>query len=212
MFIGPWEGGGPWNSRGIEGVHRFLQRVWNVVSDTTETGSGKREAGRGPEADSRELAHWTHKTIKKVTDDLEGFHFNTAIAALMEYVNYLTRVKSTQAGSRAWREAIRSLILLLAPMTPHIAEELWESMGEPYSVHHQQWPSYDASLARAELATLVLQVDGKVRDRVQVPAGLTDAEAKSLALSNEKVRKFMDGRQVADVVVVPGRLVNVVTK
>src|SRR5207249_9224526 len=84
MFIGPWEGGGPWNSRGIEGVHRFLQRVWNVVSDTTETGSGKREAGRGPEADSRELAHWTHKTIKKVTDDLEGFHFNTAIAALME--------------------------------------------------------------------------------------------------------------------------------
>jgi len=158
------------------------------------------------------LEHWTHKTIKKVTDDLEGFHFNTAIAALMEYVNYLTRVKSAQAGSRAWQEARRSLILLLAPMTPHIAEELWESMGEPYSVHHQQWPSYDATLARAELVTLVLQVDGKVRDRVQVPAGLTDADAKSLAMSNEKVRKFMDGRQVADVVVVPGRLVNVVTK
>ena len=232
MFIGPWEGGGPWNSRGIEGVHRFLQRVWNVVHETNgnpharSAGSG-RSAGTGERGnadpqpasrggsrsrDNRELAHWTHKTIKKVTDDLEGFHFNTAIAALMEYVNYLTRVKSTQAGSRAWQEARRSLILLLAPMTPHIAEELWESMGEPYSVHHQQWPSYDATLARAELATLVLQVDGKVRDRVQVPAGLTDADAKSLALSNEKVRKFMDGRQVADVVVVPGRLVNVVTK
>jgi len=104
------------------------------------------------------------------------------------------------------------VVLLLAPMTPHIAEELWASMGESYSIHQQGWPSYDATLARAELVTLVLQVDGKVRDRIQVPSGLTDAKAKEMALDNEKVRRFMDGRQVADIVVVPGRLVNVVTK
>ena len=223
MFIGPWEGGGPWNSRGIEGVHRFLQRVWNLVHDTTET--GKRGNGetrthkaRGPQPETRqsndghELQHWTHKTIKKVTEDLEGFHFNTAIAALMEFVNYMYKMRDEQAGTTAWREAIRSLVLLLAPMTPHIAEELWASMGESYSIHQQRWPSYNATLARAELVTLVLQVDGKVRDRIQVPSGLTDAKAKEMALDNEKVRRFMDGRQVADIVVVPGRLVNVVTK
>ncbi|TMJ06485.1 MAG: leucine--tRNA ligase [Bacillati bacterium ANGP1] len=223
MFIGPWEGGGPWNSRGIEGVHRFLQRVWNLVHDTTETGKRgngetRKHKARGPQPETRqsndghELQHWTHKTIKKVTEDLEGFHFNTAIAALMEFVNYMYKVKDEQAGATPWREAVRSLVLLLAPMTPHIAEELWASMGESYSVHQQGWPSYDATLARAELVTLVLQVDGKVRDRIQVPSGLTDAKAKEMALDNEKVRRFMDGRQVADIVVVPGRLVNVVTK
>jgi len=229
MFIGPWEGGGPWNSRGIEGAHRFLQRVWNLV---LETGPGRRAPGPArnpgvapspsrmktpvgawsPDSGSRELAHWTHKTIKKVTEDLEGFHFNTAIAALMEFVNYLYRVKEEQVEMPAWQEAIRSLVLVLAPMTPHLTEELWAQMGESYSIHLQRWPSYDATLARAELVTLVLQVDGKVRDRVQVQADLTDAQARELALRNEKVRKFMDGRQLADVVVVPGRLVNVVTK
>ena len=147
-----------------------------------------------------------------MTEDLEGFHFNTAIAALMEFVNYMYKVRDEQAGATPWREAVRSLVLLLAPMTPHIAEELWASMGESYSIHQQGWPSYDATLARAELVTLVLQVDGKVRDRIQVPSGLTDAKAKEMALDNEKVRRFMDGRQVADIVVVPGRLVNVVTK
>ncbi len=234
MFIGPWEGGGPWNSRGIEGVHRFLHRAWNLVLETTGN-AGTRERGnadpraveaRGPRpearqsSDARELRHWTHRTIKKVTDDLEGFHFNTAIAALMEFVNYLYKVKDERDGTpalrqgsgQAWAEAIRSLVLMLAPMMPHVAEELWERMGQPYSIHTQRWPSYDEALAHADVVTLVLQVDGKVRDRIQVAADLTEAQARELALRNEKVRKFMDGRQVADVVVVPGRLVNVVTR
>lgn len=219
MFIGPWDGGGPWNSRGIEGVSRFLQRVWNLVHETNgnavtrQRGNAKQKAdARGPKPEARELAHWTHKTIKKVTDDLQGFHFNTAVSALMEYVNFLYRIEDEHAGTSQWREAMRTLVLLLAPMTPHIAEELWERMGEPYSVHQQRWPSYDDRLAQAEMVTLVFQVNGKVRDRVQVAAGLADTEAKALALANEKVRKFMDGKQIADVVVVPGRLVNVVTK
>ncbi len=229
MFIGPWDGGGPWNSRGIEGISRFLQRVWNLVTETAgNEGTGELgNAGAKPVSsrvarsrvpaiphsqDSRELQHWTHKTIKKVTEDLEGFHFNTAISALMEFVNYLYKEREKRASDPEWRAAIRSLVLMLAPMTPHVAEELWERMGEPYSVHDQRWPVFDGALARAELVTLVLQVDGKVRDRIQVPSDLTEIQARELALRNEKVRKFMNGRQVADVVVVPGRLVNVVTK
>jgi len=207
MFIGPWEGGGPWNSRGIEGAQRFLQRVWALVAEAPRAG-----AAEGRAAEPRELRHWTHKTIKKVTEDLEGFHFNTAIAAMMEFVNYLGKARRALAGTPAWREAVRTLVLLLAPIAPHLSEELWARLGEPYSVHQQRWPHYDAALARAELVTLVLQVDGKVRDRIQVPAGLSEAEARALALANEKVRRFMDGRAATDVVVVPGRLVNVVTR
>jgi len=222
MFIGPWEGGGPWNSRGIEGAQRFLQRVVSVTGYgeaepvTRRAGRGAGSPGATSPADvaaaTRDLRHWTHRTIKKVTEDMQGFHFNTAISAMMEFVNELVRVRETMAGTPAWREAIRTLVLLLAPVAPHLSEELWAHLGEPYSVHQQAWPVFDESLARAELVTLVLQVNGKVRDRIQVPADLTEAEARALALRSEKVRKFMDGKDAASVVVVPGRLVNVVTR
>ena len=211
MFIGPWEGGGPWNSRGIEGAQRFLKRVWSIVLDSK--GSGIRDQGSaGGGNGTRELRHWTHKTIRKVTEDFAGFQFNTAIAAMMEFVNYLHRVRESAAGTAAWDEALRVLILLLAPAAPHISEELWERRGEAYSVHGQSWPAHDDALARAEMITLVLQVDGKVRDRIQASAEISEAEARELALRNEKVKRFMNGRSVADVVVVPGRLVNVVTR
>jgi leucyl-tRNA synthetase len=120
-------------------------------------------------------------------------------------------VRDAVGGTDAWDEAVRTLILLLAPIAPHISEELWERRGGPYSVHQQRWPAYDETLARAEMITLVLQVDGKVRDRIHVSADLSEAEARELALRNERVKKFMDGRPAADIVVVPGRLVNVVT-
>jgi len=216
MFIGPWEGGGPWNSRGIEGAQRFLQRVWNLVTESagsrTPRGDGQRRDGARTQADDRDLQHWTHKTIKKVTEDLEGFHFNTGIAAMMEFVNYLQKVRDTMQETPAWKQAVRTIVLLVAPIAPHISEELWAQMGEAYSVHQQPWPKYDASLARAELVTLVLQVNGKVRDRIQVAADLSEDEARELALRNERVRRFMDGKAAADVVVVPGRVVNVVTR
>ncbi len=230
MFIGPWDGSGPWNSRGIEGVHRFLQRVWTLVLETgvaaaaanatpAKHGTGRKPIARSgdgataePRQESRDLVHWTHKTVRKVTEDLEGFHFNTAIATLMEFVNYLQKARESWAGTSAWREALKTLVLLMAPMTPHIAEELWERLGEPYSIHRQRWPAYKEDLARAAMITLVLQVNGRVRDRVQVSADLTERETRELALSNDKVRKFIDGKRVEDVIVVPGRLVNVVVK
>lgn len=224
MFIGPWEGGGPWNSRGIEGVARFLQRVWALVvesrSPATESPAGTKARaiptpGNGASTDGgsvrRELLHWTHKTIRKVTEDIGGFHFNTAIAALMEFVNYLHKTRVQTEGTPAWRDALKSVVLLIAPMTPHTAEELWERLGESYSVHRQRWPQFDPTLAQAELTTLIVQVDGKVRDRVEVPAGISEREVRDLALHNAKVVKFINGKSVRDVIVVPGRLVNVVT-
>ncbi|MGH2348845.1 MAG: leucine--tRNA ligase [bacterium] len=218
MFIGPWDGGGPWNSRGIEGASRFLNRVWTVVTDsagnagTGERGNAHTSRSRDPAIPrSREFEHWKHKTIKKVTEDVAGFHFNTAIAALMEYVNYLYKARDGYAGSAKWTGAMEALVLMLAPLTPHLAEELWERMGGSYSVHDQRWPAYDDSAATAATATLVLQVDGKVRDRVQVSVDVSGEDARTLALENAKVKQFVGGRAIADVIVVPGRLVNVVT-
>ncbi len=210
MFIGPWNEGGPWNPRGIEGTARFLSRVWALITEPAKLGDT-----RAPEALSpRDLEYWTHHTIRRVTEDIEGFRFNTAIAALMEYTNFLQRAKGTTLiGSPLWGEALRTLALLLAPLCPHIAEELWvEHLGQPYSVRTQAWPVFDPRKAAAEMVTLVLQVNGRVRDRVEVESGITDAQAKEIALANARVRQHLDGRTVANVIVVPGRLVNVVVR
>jgi leucyl-tRNA synthetase len=206
MFIGPWDEGGPWNSRGIEGVARFLGRAWTLVSEPAAPG---RET-MAP----RELEYALHHTLKRVTGDFEEFRWNTAIAALMEYSNTLQRARqSTLAGSDLWYQGIKTLVLMLAPLAPHLAEEMWvESLGLPYSVHTQAWPDFDPQKAAAETTTLVLQVNGKVRDRVEVETGITDAKAREVAMANPRVRQFLDGKTVADVIVVPGRLVNVVVR
>ncbi|MBI3998527.1 MAG: leucine--tRNA ligase [Armatimonadetes bacterium] len=208
MFIGPWNEGGPWNPQGIEGIVRFLARTWALVTEPPGGGGGDGTLR------ARDVEYRTHHTIQRVTEDLDGFRFNTAIAALMELVNFLQRARSTPLyGTPVWHEAVRSLVLMLAPLCPHVAEELWvEHLKEPYSVHQQAWPAFDPAKATAEQITLVLQVDGRVRDRVDVPAAITDAEAHEVALGNPRVRQFTDGKQVADVIVVPGRLVNVVTR
>ncbi|MCL6551868.1 MAG: leucine--tRNA ligase [Firmicutes bacterium] len=209
MFIGPWDEGGPWDPQGIGGIVRFLGRVWTLVTQTAPLGV----QGDGDGRAARELEHWVHRTVARVTADLEEFRFNTALAALMELSNTLQRLRDTLAGTPTWREAVRTLVLLLAPFCPHMAEELWvEHLHEPYSVHTQAWPSYDPAKATAEEVTLVLQVDGRVRDRIQVPAGISDEEARERALASPRVRRFIDGREVATVIVVPGRLVNVVTR
>ena len=207
MFIGPWDGGGPWNPRGIEGVHRFLHRVWHLVLDPPPAG-----AQAGPEA-AAGVRRTIHQTVKRVTEDLEGFRFNTALAALMECTNALVRARDEGAAeTREWTAAVRTLVLMLAPLVPHMAEELWARLGQPYSVHHQPWPKWSAEAIREEMVTLVLQVNGRVRDRVQVPAGLDEARLREVALASEKVRKFIDGNPVEDVIVVPGKLVNVVVR
>jgi len=208
MFIGPWEEGGPWNSRNIEGISRFLNRVWNLVTapppDQLEPVADLAQA-------ERDLRRLTHQTIKKVSDQMEAFSFNTMIASLMEYNNYLIKAKSTAlSATAAWREAVETLVLMLAPAAPHIAEEMWQRLGKPYSVHLQRWPDWDAELAKDEMLTIVVQVNGKVRDRVEVPAHASEDEVRQAALGSPGAQRYIGGKAVQKVVYAPGRLVNIV--
>ncbi len=207
MFIGPWEHGGEWDDSGLAGVSRWLSRVWNLVlNPPSMTGKGDAKA-------VREMRRLTHKTIRRVTQDIERFRFNTMVAALMEYTNYLTRAKEEgPVDEGAWREAMDTLMILLAPSAPHLAEDLWARSGRPYSIHNQSWPEWDAALAAEEQITLVVQVNGKLRDRIQVPIDISEEEAKELALASEKVKPHIAGKQVQRVICVPGRLVNVVVR
>ena len=211
MFLGPWEQGGPWSTQGIMGISRWLGRVWDISTrDSSEL------ATNGASADSvaeRELVHWTHKTIKRVSLDIEKFRFNTMIAALMEYCNYLNKAWEAKAVStETWRKAVDALLLMLAPSAPHMAEELWERNGRAYSIHNQRWPAWDEALTAEDVITLVVQVNGKVRDKLSAPAGITREEAQKLALASDKVKQHTEGKSIANVVYVPGKLVNVVVK
>ena len=205
MFGWRWEQGGPWEPHGIEGVVRWLNRVWNVGLEPGKTDgppTAKETAG---------LRRWTHKTIGRVTDDLEAYAFNTIIAGLMEFTNTLVKAKQTRVyGTAAWDEAVETLLLLLAPCCPHIAEELWERTGRQYSVHQQSWPRFDSDLAADEMVTLIVQINGKLRARLNVPADIADDAAREAALADPSIVRHLAGSEPRDVIVVPGRLVNVV--
>ncbi len=208
MFLGPWDQGGDWSDRGIHGVYRFINRVWSLTLDTCERSAPE---GTDPTAE-RELRRLTHRTIRRVTDDVERFRFNTMIAALMEMTNALSRYGDEKAaGTPAWKEAIQSLLLMLAPVAPHVTEELWFRLGLPYSIHQQAWPVWEESLVSEEMVTIVVQVNGKVRDKLIVPVETTKKTVEDLALNSDRVRRYLDGAKVANVVYVPGKLLNIVT-
>ena len=205
MFIGPWDSGGPWSGNGIGGVFKFINRVWNLaLQDAPSRGAGEATA----EAD-RKLIHVMHKTIKSVTDDMEKFRFNTMLAKMMEYVNSMNASYDSVSAS-AWNEAVEKLVLLLAPSTPHLSEELWHRAGHKDSVHLEQWPKYDDALTVEEMLTLVVQVNGKVRDKLEIPAGTPQEDVRQMALGRERIKPYMDGHHVKDVIYVPNRLVNIV--
>ncbi len=208
MFMGPWEGGGDWSDSGINGVARWVNRLWDLCSRPAED----LPQTEGP-AD-RAVLRKTHQTIRGVVEDYERFKYNTALALMMELTNELAPAWDAGAVSRdVWREAIADLLLLIAPMAPHIAEELWERAGGAYSIHQQPLPEWDETLAAVEEATLVAQVNGRVRDRIAVPAGIAESAAKEAALASDKVRAHTDGKRVEKVIFVPGRyLVNIVVR
>jgi leucyl-tRNA synthetase len=211
MFLAPWEQGGEWNDSSISGISRWLNRVWHLVLEGYRQDE-KVNLDTTKKAE-RELSRFTHQTIKRVTEDLERLHFNTMISSLMEFTNYLGKVKESAAvTSPAWEEAINILLRLLAPTAPHLAEELWERTGGEYSIHNQRWPEWDAELARAEEITLVVQVNGKLRDRITVPVSITEDEAKQLALQSQRVKPHLDGKELAKIIYVPGRLINLVAR
>jgi leucyl-tRNA synthetase len=210
MFLAPWEQGGEWDDSGISGISRWFNRLWGLVLKEYRY-CGK--PGANGEKAEEELSRITHQTVRKVTSDLERIHLNTMISALMEFTNHLGQVKETGAVTpSAWAEAIKALLLLLAPTAPHLTEELWQRLGYPYSIHNQPWPQWNEELARDEEATLVVQVNGKLRDRITVPLSITEAEAKSLAMASQRVKAYLEGRELLKTIYVPGRLVNLVVR
>jgi leucyl-tRNA synthetase len=210
LFMAPFDRNVVWDEEGIIGAERFLQRVWRLCQ-----ADGKQLEGRVRSGSGEGLRRATHKTIRRVTEDVEAYKFNTALAAMMEFANTLwTNWEDLGSGQDpplpAFHEATGVLIRLLAPFAPHIAEELWERQGGEFSVHQQPWPTYDPALTVDETVTLVIQVNGKVRDRIAVPAGITDDDARQRALESERVQHLLDGKQPRKMIVVPGRLVNIV--
>ena len=220
LFAAPPEKDLDWNDRGVEGASRFLNRVWRFVhANLPELKTAPRApSGAGSDA-GRAFRRVIHETIRKVTHDIEhDFHFNTAISAVMELVNALHEFERAsldgmprEERSGLLREAVEATVLLLGPVSPHITEELWAALGHPQSLFKQRWPEPDpAALARDEVE-IVVQVDGRVRSRLTALVGAQEAEVREQALADDKVRPWLDGRRIAKVVVVPGRLVNIVT-
>lgn len=208
MFIGPWDEGGPWNSRGINGIQRFMQRSWNIVLEP-----GKESGNPPSEQEILELKKITHQTVKKVTGYMEAFKFNTLLASLMEMNNFMHKIKSSEwIESEAWKEAIRFYIFMLAPLTPHIAEELWEKSGGQGSVHNQAWPEWDEKLTEEKKITLVIQVNSKLRDRLEAPADINQDQACALAMGQEKIKSLLNGKKIVKTIFVPGKLLNMVVK
>jgi leucyl-tRNA synthetase len=208
MFFARWDLGGPWDSQGIRGTQRFMEDVWNLVVEPRPAARGKAT----PDA-VRSLRRTVHQTIQKVTADIEAFGFNTAIAALMTLRNEMKTAKETAVvHSAAWEEAVETLLLLLAPFAPHISEELWHRTGHEESIHLQAWPEWDEEVAAEDTITLIVQVNGRVRDRIEVPAGISDEEAERLARESESVQRHTEGQEIVRAIVVPGRLVNIVAK
>ncbi len=204
LFMGPPTDDTAWNSNGIDGTRRFLDRVWKAANTVVEDTS--RPAGE----DDRELVSLAHRTVKKVTDDIERFHFNTAVPALMILSNALGDYLDDEPRAETVDTVLRLLLLMLSPMAPHIAHEIWERRGFEGMLAEQPWPEWDEDLAREELVTLIVQVNGKVRDRLIVSPGIDAGEAERLALASEKAQAWIDGHEVRQVVSKPPRLVNVV--
>lgn len=213
LFAAPPERDLDWSDDGVEGSFRFLNRVWRLVQDVKDSmGSGAAMGELSP-AD-KELNFVLNKTVKKVTDDIsDRFNFNTAISAVMELVNELYRYREAGAVNQALlTDAVNKLIMLLAPFAPHMTEELWSSLGHRESVHTVQWPSYDEKALMKEELEVVLQINGKVRDRITVPREISQPELEKLVMSNERILKFIDGREIVKVVLIPQKLVNIVVK
>ena len=205
MFIAPYDMDAPWDPRGVPGTYRFLNRVWNVVQEFVAAPESTSE-------DDQELLRLTHSTIKKVTRDIEDEKFNTAVAAMMEMVNGLYKFKESHGmqASETWRFTLESLLQILAPFAPHITEELWQELGHTDTIHVNHWPKWDEKYLKSDTMTIIVQVNGKLRSKLKLPADIDQQGVEVAALADENVQKFTNNKPPKKMVYVPGKLVNIV--
>jgi len=207
MFMGPWAEGGTWDDANVEAIHRFLARVYTLVQKVRELPVSD---GAGSEAE-HDLLRISHRAVKECTEDIEALKMNTYISTLMTLTRELERHARTDVGrTSAFRRSLDTLILLLAPCTPHLAEELWANTGHEYSVHRQKWPAYDPAMAAAEEFELVVQVNGKVRARVTLPTAVSEEKVKEVALAQARVQEFLGGKAPRKMIYIPGKILSIV--
>ncbi len=207
MFFARWQQGAPWDSHGIEGTARWMRRVWTLFTDPASP------SGTPASADvKKNLRRRVHQTLKRVTHDFENFEFNTIISSLMELLNEMYKAREAGAvGTPEWNEAVEVYLKMMAPVAPHIAEELWTNhLGKPYSIHQQKWPQVDEAAAREDSIEIPVQVNGKVRDRIVVAVDASEDEIRKAALASEIVQKYLEGKEPRKVIVAHGKLVSVV--
>jgi leucyl-tRNA synthetase len=205
LFLGPIDENSNWSSTGIAGVYRFINRVWTLVQEYDE--SDKTFTGN-----DAAVARSQHKTTRKVTDDIRRLSFNTAIAALMEYVNELYKLKVYGFSEAPWHDALSTLVQLAAPFAPHVAEELWQQLGHEGLVQETMWPAWDESLIVDDTMTIIVQVNGKLRAKLDVPTDTPKEEIEKLALANDHVQTFVEGKDPAKIIYVPGKILNIVVR
>jgi leucyl-tRNA synthetase len=216
LFASPPEKDLDWSDQGVEGSARFLNRVWRLFYEQHLRLQNIRPFPFGAvlEGDHKSLRQKTHKAIKKVTEDIERFHFNTAISAIMELVNevYVSEVKdrTDEISERVIRESLEIVVVLLSPFVPHFADELWEALGNRESIIKTPWPEYDPEAVLEEEILIVIQVNGRLRDRMTIPVSYGEGEVKAWALKSERIRKLVEGKEIKRVILVPKKLVNIV--
>lgn len=228
MFMGPFDQPVAWDTKGIEGINRFLNKAWNVFShqismiklyekrDQRDIRDRKEEIAAEPvRAKEDGLVRELHRTVKKVTEDIDSLRFNTAISAMMIFLNKMSAAaEESGPEGRVWyyldRDDTRDFIKLLAPFAPHLGEELWQQLGNKTSVFESEWPGYNPELVELEEIELVIQINGKVRDKIMAPAKISEDEAKKLALASEKVQNYLFGKEPKKIIFVSGKLVNIV--
>jgi leucyl-tRNA synthetase len=210
LFIGPWNQSANWSIEGMGGSFRFLQRIWTLVQEYNDPNA---KMGEQHPYD-QQLNQIAHRSIKKVSQDLEVLSFNTAIAAMMEAVNDLYKIKDQEhfANRKEWKFVLESLLLLLAPFAPHIAEELWQQLGHDNSIHTSEWPKYDEKYLVSDSMTIAVQVNGKLRGEVEASTDADEAAVVAAAHDNEKVKAHTDGKEVIKTIYIPGKILNIVVK
>jgi leucyl-tRNA synthetase len=214
LFAAPPEKDLEWNAQGVEGCFRFLTRLWRFIGQNRERLTSAGAAASDLPPDARELNRLVHRTIKKVTDDIETrFHFNTAIAAVMELLNAViaeAQKESLDGRLPVVKEAVVTIVTLLYPFVPHVASELWEALGQKGSLDEVAWPAYSGEALEQENLLIIVQVDGKVRGKITVPADASGAAVEALALDDPKVKGHLAGKRIQKIVQVPRRLINIV--